>query len=50
LPAGQVLDGLPEDEAVPALAYLMSHEWVGMSKDGARIWLDSDARKLVEMP
>jgi hypothetical protein len=48
LPAVQVLEGIAESDSVPALAFLLCYEWVGISKDGTRIWLDSTTRKLLE--
>lgn len=48
LPAVEVLEGIPEIDSVPALAFLLCHDWVGISKDGSRIWLDSTARKLLD--
>jgi hypothetical protein len=48
LPAVEVLEGIPETDSVPALAFLLRYEWVGISKDGSRIWLDSTARKWLD--
>ncbi|HWE94939.1 MAG TPA: hypothetical protein VG269_13320 [Tepidisphaeraceae bacterium] len=48
LPAVEVLEGIGETESVPALAFLLCYDWVGISKDGSRIWLDSTARKWLE--
>ena len=28
-----------------ALAYLAFHDYVGIAKDGTRVWLNTDARK-----
>jgi hypothetical protein len=39
---------LPDDAFGQALAYLTFHDHIGISKDGARIWLLSDARKQLE--
>jgi hypothetical protein len=30
-----------------ALAYLLTYEWIGVSKDGQKVWIDSDARRIL---
>jgi hypothetical protein len=38
-------DELPTIRPQPVLAYLASRAWVGVSADGRRVWLRSDARR-----
>jgi len=38
-------DELPTIRPAPVLAYLASRAWVGVSADGRRVWLRSDARR-----
>jgi len=38
-------DELPALRPQPVLAYLASRAWVGVSADGRRVWLRSDARR-----
>jgi len=33
-----------------ALAYLLWYGWIGVSKDASRVWLESESRKVGEMP
>jgi hypothetical protein len=40
--------GLSEQDTcdlLPALAYLLVYDWIGVSKDGRRIWLTDESRK-----
>lgn len=38
-------DELPTIRPAPVLAYLATRHWVGVSADGRRVWLRSDARR-----
>jgi hypothetical protein len=37
-------DEMPEALAL-VLRYLILHDWIGLSKDGTRVWMLTDARK-----
>lgn len=43
-------DELPTIQTLPVLRYLISRDWVGVSKTGDRVWLLTDARRALGLP
>jgi hypothetical protein len=41
----QINPGEPVSAVIPVLAYLLFHDWIGISKTGDRVWLLGDARR-----
>ena len=42
-------DELPTIQPLPVLRYLLSRDWVGVSKSGDRVWLLTDARRALAL-
>ena len=45
LPIGQALANVSPNLSSDALVYLAYYDWVGIAKDGARVWVLSDVKK-----
>jgi hypothetical protein len=45
----EIVDG-NDPKSVPTLTYLCKYEWIDISTNGERIWLLSDARKVLTAP
>ena len=48
--SGVSVADLPTVQPLRVLCYLVSRDWVGVSKDGRRVWLLTDSRKALEQP
>ncbi|MGD0460894.1 MAG: hypothetical protein ABSB74_00235 [Tepidisphaeraceae bacterium] len=43
----ELLESESDARTFPALAYLISFDWIGVSKDGKRVWVSSDSRNIL---